>query len=154
MAPHHSAGKSTGLPVVCTTCPRLLFQPHLRLPPLCLLGSGSTDRIRAPPPADGAPTRGLCTCCSPLRTTPPQMLAHSLSSPGSLLQGQSSEHSLLTNLSKITISLCFISLPILHHFLKHYNVHLFIHPLSVCLTMSSVLHIPTPTSVLADRDDA
>lgn len=79
-----------------------------------------------------APTQGLCMCCSLLLSALPQVFTRL---PFSVHQGlctkaTSSGHTSLTNPSKISISLCFISLPNFSLLLRHYIMHLYIHLLS------------------------
>lgn len=95
------------------------------------------ESLPFPPLAKCAPTEGLCTCCSFLLNTLPQIftwltpLVHQ-----GLCSKVNLQNTSLTKLSKITIYLCLIALLNFHHFLRHNIVHLFIHLWSVfCNTL-------------------
>lgn len=152
MAHHHPEANPQASQVVCTACPPMLFQPHLRPLTLCLLGYSSTDGS-LPPHLPSVPQLRAFARAVPSYTILLLRYLH-----GSLLQfiKVSAPRPVLRTLfadrlSEITISLCCISLPNLPHFLRHHIIHLFIHLLSVfCNTLWSVLHTPTPRSMLAE----
>lgn len=97
MAGHHPENKSTGLPWSAGV-PRPAA-PTLSLSPLLYpLGSSSTEGTAAPPLIEHVPTHGLCSCCSLLLSTLPQIFTWltPLVHQGLCSKATSSEHSFLT----------------------------------------------------------